>query len=87
MPMNNWNNSVKILSTFVFNKACHILFAFFEIDITYCNTLRLVKLVLMTVFCVCFLIPHFRTLCLLVSSADNFCKQSGPRSDPTKRRV
>ena len=27
---------------------------------------------------------HLITLCLLVSSADNFCKQFGPRSGPTK---
>ena len=34
--------------------------------------------------------PHLTitfTLCLLVSSADNFCKEFGPRSVPTKRRV
>ena len=27
------------------------------------------------------------TLCLLVSCADNFCKQFGPRSGPTKFRA
>ena len=27
------------------------------------------------------------TLCLLVSSADNYCKHFGPRSGPTKRRA
>ena len=26
-------------------------------------------------------------LCILVSSADNFCKQFGPRSDPTISRA
>ena len=34
--------------------------------------------------------PHngnFLTLCLLLSSADSFCKQSGPRSGPKKCRV
>ena len=49
------------------------------------NCLTLMVFIKMSMLCMDLL--RQLTLCLLLSSADNLCKQFGPRSGPTKPRA